>query len=679
MKSTWGCRPRHTRRERESATEARALAGRRRAAARKAVAPSSGIGLFILLLSSSAFAAFEDLGAGARAPGMANAFTAVSDDAYAVHYNPAGLALLDRPQAALSHSRLHLGLTDGSSLSVSDAVYAQPVRSLAGVLAASWQRFALAGAYDESTYRISFARQALESSLGTLYAGLNLKLIGISFMRNDDAVNAQDANLNVVGADPVLSGPTRRHSQDLDLGLLWRTPGRLSYGLNVQHLPEPNVGFASSDRLPRAYRLGLGYKSLWLNLAANIRLDRAPDGKAYREIALGGERYFPSLNVGQVGVRGGLAVGTHESRHVTAGVSYRINKLQFDYALLIPLGAVPNSAGTHRMGLTLHFGAPTVEDAYRERLAKMIAEGPRVEGYAYEFEEVKPEEPIPLVTLSTAATLIQAGRYQEAYTEVVHILETRATKVEVLALARRLEALTTHYQSLEPSADSLTRELARAMEDYLTGKDYAAVLRTSYVLSIASTPQLSAWLTQLSQITQIKPHVVPAGAGLSLLELKLRDSETVFLLKRPKEAEVLLRDVVTLQPGHRTALARLGSALYAQGRYPEAIEHWTRAIAADPKSPENQTIRYMIGQANLRMPKPKPKPVRKPEPGEFKVDARLIENLYQRGVELYLAGHKGEALDIYHRILELDPKNRQTRKAIERLDRELLLKPEAAP
>lgn len=642
--------------------------------------PSLPIGLFLLLLAVyPSQAAFDDLGAGARAPAMANAFTAVADDAYAVHYNPAGLALLDRPQAALSHSRLHLGLTDGSSLSLSDIVWAQPVRRLNGTVAASWQRFALSGLYDESSYRLSYARQAAETRWGDLFAGANFKLLGVSFNRNDDAVNATDANMNVVGADPVLMGSNRRHFPDLDLGVLLRTRERFSYGLNVQHLLEPSAGFASTDRIPRAYRLGAGYKSLWLNLAANLKLETAPDGKPYRELALGGERYFPTLNLGQVGVRGGLAVGTHEFRQLTAGVSYRINKLQFDYAFLIPLGGIPAQSGTHRLGFMVHFGAPTAEDAYREKLARQIREGARVEGYAYEFEDIKPEEPVPLLTLSTASALIKVGRYQEAYDEVARILNTEATKVEVLALARRLEALTSHYQRLEPSAGLANQQLALAIEEFLTGKDYAAVLRTSYAFSLAATPELGAWLARLSQITQVLPHPVPPGAGLSLIELKMRDSETLFLASKPKEAEALLRDVLILQPEHRTALARLGSALYTQGRYPEAVETWKRALAADPKSWENQNIRYMMSQAALRMPAPKPKPIRKPEPGELKVDPRLIENLYQQGVEHYLAGRKADALEVYRRILELDPKNGQAKKAVERLEREMLLKPEGTP
>ena len=45
-------------------------------------------------------------GAGARAMGMGNAFTALSDDATAIYYNPAGLTLLETQQISLLHSVL---------------------------------------------------------------------------------------------------------------------------------------------------------------------------------------------------------------------------------------------------------------------------------------------------------------------------------------------------------------------------------------------------------------------------------------------------------------------------------------------------------------------------------------------------------------------------------------------
>lgn len=70
--------------------------------------PASGAGqsppsldAFGLLVAEQSRPSFSVLGAGARAAGMGGAFTALADDASAASFNPAGLALLVRPEASL--------------------------------------------------------------------------------------------------------------------------------------------------------------------------------------------------------------------------------------------------------------------------------------------------------------------------------------------------------------------------------------------------------------------------------------------------------------------------------------------------------------------------------------------------------------------------------------------------
>lgn len=64
----------------------------------QAGAPLDAFGLLVSVQSRPSFAI---LGAGARAAGMGGAFTALADDASAVSFNPAGLALLVKPEGSL--------------------------------------------------------------------------------------------------------------------------------------------------------------------------------------------------------------------------------------------------------------------------------------------------------------------------------------------------------------------------------------------------------------------------------------------------------------------------------------------------------------------------------------------------------------------------------------------------
>ena len=131
------------------------------------------------------------------------------------------------------------------------------------------------------------------------------------------------------------------------------------------------MGFAGPDKLPMNMRTGIAYKSLWMNLAGELQLDKAPDGTTDKNLIVAAERFFPTLDRGQFGLRGSLGMGSREWRQITMGGAYRINKIQLDYAFLLPLGTFKGSDGTHRLALTLHFGAPTAEDEIsREVLAR---------------------------------------------------------------------------------------------------------------------------------------------------------------------------------------------------------------------------------------------------------------------------------------------------------------------
>ncbi len=69
--------------------------------AARAQETSPSLDAFGLLVAQQSRPSFAVLGAGARAAGMGGAFTALADDATAASFNPAGLALLLRPEATV--------------------------------------------------------------------------------------------------------------------------------------------------------------------------------------------------------------------------------------------------------------------------------------------------------------------------------------------------------------------------------------------------------------------------------------------------------------------------------------------------------------------------------------------------------------------------------------------------
>ena len=68
--------------------------------------------ILTLFFVGMAFAAFDDMGIGARPLGMGGAFVAVADAANAAMYNPAGLGYMTAAEAGFTHVRMFSGVVN---------------------------------------------------------------------------------------------------------------------------------------------------------------------------------------------------------------------------------------------------------------------------------------------------------------------------------------------------------------------------------------------------------------------------------------------------------------------------------------------------------------------------------------------------------------------------------------
>ena len=123
-------------------------------------------------------AAFEEMGAGARPIGMANAFTAISDDAHAIHYNPAGLTQVRRSEFTAGYGKLYMGLKDNSNLGNGFVGAVQPLRQgQLGVAGMGWLSLSLEGAYREDTLSLAYGKELMAG----LFMGGTGKMLKRSF------------------------------------------------------------------------------------------------------------------------------------------------------------------------------------------------------------------------------------------------------------------------------------------------------------------------------------------------------------------------------------------------------------------------------------------------------------------------------------------------------------------
>ena len=428
----------------------------------------------LALSAGPARAAFEDTGAGARAPGLGDAFTGLADDVYAIHYNPAGLAQLERPQLGAAYSKLYAGLSDGSDIGTSQIMYAHPwKRGRKGTFGFGLNRFSLGGLYSEQTIALAYARKTMERDSGShLLTGLSFKQLTRSFGRAPEASAACQGINCSFGSDPVLSGKSSKSTMDADLGFLYRFPRRFQMGLTIMHLMSPNVAFSGSDKLERAINLGGAYKSLWLSLLGEIKMRKGANGSTERDIIFAGERFFPTLDYGQFGVRGALGIGANDYRQLTMGFAYRVNKIQADYAFILPVGAVKGHSGSHRMALTFHFGAPTADEEISKELfeqAKKLRENGPDYGYEYS-QELKPQT-LDDPRLAQVRLLIAQRKYRAAHKALVEFAQKQPLSSPLIRLANRLDLVAGYFNDIPEIKTKFEQTLVAGIDRFLKAED----------------------------------------------------------------------------------------------------------------------------------------------------------------------------------------------------------------
>ncbi len=340
--------------------------------------------LLLLFQAGNSFrvqAAFDDMGAGARAPGMANSFVGAADDANALHYNPAGLTQLGEAEITTLYGRFLSGLDDGSNLSTTYLGYGQPLRSGDwGVLGLGFNNFKAANLLNERTFYLSYGWRLKNVNAPGLWSlGATVKQLYHSFEPDRFAENAlNDPGIGTGQPDPLFKSGFSKTAYSMDLGSLYRfgPSNRYSMGLAFININRPDVSIGGDgDKVPFAAKFGLGYRPRWGLLTAEFRRVNRLSSEPDSEYAIGAERRFTIKDAGAFEIRGGYAEGSRDFKSFTAGLSYIFSKAELDYAYNFPLGNLADAQGNHRIGFSFKFGYAKgkEQDAEPERLDLIAA------------------------------------------------------------------------------------------------------------------------------------------------------------------------------------------------------------------------------------------------------------------------------------------------------------------
>jgi hypothetical protein len=341
------------------------------------------LGLWTLdlgLWTKPTFAAFEDIGTGARPTAMGGTYVAVGDDVQSLMYNPAGLAQLRMQEISSEYSRLYTGLTDGSNIGQYFLGYGRPVR-YGGTIGIGIKQLSLDSLYSERTISLGYGEWITE----TVAAGLAFKQLHHEFEAPNISV---DDNGNVTQSRPTFFSQYGNSSTaySADLGLLWRRTARQTIGFAIQDINEPNVALNPNDHeiVPRTIRLGNSYKANrgWL-FAASLTSKKSLANERDSTITGALEKWWHTKDQGSFAARSSLATGSREFQQMTMGAGYRFGQLQIDYAFVFNLSGITlgDTSGTHRFSFGYRFGTmskPTVRIASKSKKpAKTVAKRPQ--------------------------------------------------------------------------------------------------------------------------------------------------------------------------------------------------------------------------------------------------------------------------------------------------------------
>jgi len=624
-------------------------------------------------------------GAGNRALAMGGAFCAVSDDASAPVWNPAGLALLPRNELQATQASLY-----GLDISEQYLSFAMPSWRW-GTAAVGFRRFGADGIERRSDRNVLLGDDLTDSqtefkvsygrALGDGWnVGGSVKMHRQSLAGYDDFGLGLDAGL-LVQPGVVLNRDAP-----------WA--GRLTAGLAVRNLVEPSLRL-DQDNVPdpTALRVGVAWRQPYTftsigegTVLAALDLDKT---KGMGTNVHAGVEVVPHP---MLALRFGVGDGDF-----TAGTGIRWRSYSFDYVL------EDNDLDTvHRFGVSVGWGASVderradadrrEEEAFRERLATSFAEqqATQIAGLLADARALLEEgdEDRALERLATVMAL-EPG-HGEARSLEARALLAKAARAEAAGELSDASVLYGRVLAVVPEDDKAAAGLERCRAESDRRAERSARIRDMFAgaLDAFTAGDLVAARESFRRILELAPDDEEAKGMLERTETALRARTTDMLAQAnrfldrglPGEADDLLVRVRALDagtPGLADAAGRL-----RRFRERRAEEERARQLAsatapapATPVAPappalskkKRKEIADLYERGRLAMEEERADDALRywelvwmADP-EFESVADYLKREYLlRGLEAFSKGWLEDAVGLWEKALKVDPEDEKT-------------------
>ncbi|OGR88070.1 MAG: hypothetical protein A2021_07005 [Elusimicrobia bacterium GWF2_52_66] len=526
-------------------------------------------------VSSAAFLKFAP---SPRGTAMGEAYTSVTQDAYAAWWNPAGLASIEQPE---------LGATYNASFADTSHQYislAYPLR-YGSTLGLNITRMSVAPfqGYDAKGYGTKQVDSA-DTAIGAAYArtlmkdeierpvfniGANLK--AISERLDTASANALALDLGAVYyLRPANYWMSKIPAQEFAFALSVKNLGT---GLKFDKLSFP---------LPISSTLGASWTSHpWGAHTLTVALDQTISNDEKYAVNLGAEYFMFQLLSFRAGYKSGQAMGSG----LRMGVGFRLSFMDLDYSMS-PFGDL---GSMHKLGVSMRFGSrkavqPLEGKTSRVKKAKLMAPKATMEklgSYADDYIKLAKKN------LSAREYSIAAVNLNNAFNLEPKLKDglwgARAQRLSEISSRLRFADTPAREQELRKD-DEQSNVGARAIDAYIEGEELKSFLlaHASRGADLRGDPVFEDLLKALAVLTRDKireDEILPLTA---LVKEKLKKAAKGFYVQRFDAAAKECEEVVLLDGTNPLGWTRLGSAYYMLGDKDKAKNAYTKALELRP-------------------------------------------------------------------------------------------------